>query len=105
MKYVRDDKANNWGTALFLLLFFLFVTSHSDTAIHHATSKPATELISEFQSNPFSADLVSVIKLPVYSDDWATTFDKLSFRHYDPPLKADFDSKCARKIIVSLLKD
>ncbi|NVO19198.1 MAG: hypothetical protein HXX13_05825 [Bacteroidetes bacterium] len=101
----RENRVNAFVTTLFLMLFFLFVSSHAGAAVKQSGNSARPELITQFHACPLSADLVSVIKLPTFSQSFLTSHDKLSFRSYDPPLKVSCDDKASNLILINIQKE
>jgi len=101
----KEDKGNFFGTALFIMLFFLFVSSHSDTVVKHSNETLKFELISEFHSSPLSADIVNVISLPLFHKNWMTSQDRLNLRLYDGNLKICTDNRTIIRRLTALQKE
>lgn len=101
----KEDRTNFFGIALFLVLFFLIVSSRTDTNVKHSNDSLKFELISEFHSSPLSADIVTVINLPLFHKSWVTTQDKLDFRHDEGTLKICSDNRKVNQQMLSLQKD
>jgi hypothetical protein len=101
----KEDRTNFFGIALFIMLFFLFVSSHSDKAVNHSNESLKFELISQFHSNPLSADVVTVITLPAFRGGCVSTLEKMNFRHYDEPLKMCLDNKANQQTLLSVHRE
>ena len=101
----KEDNNNFFGIVLFILLFFLLISSPSDTTGKHLNDTLKFELISEFHSSPLSADIVTVINLPLFHKSWVTSQDKMNFRHEEGTLKICSDNRKVNQQMLSLQKD
>jgi hypothetical protein len=101
----RNDKAIFPGIAMLIMLFFLVISSPSDTPVNRLNDSLKFELISEFHSSPLSADIVQVINLPAFDKKWVTSQDKLSFMVYDQTLKIRSDNLRSAQKLSALQKE
>jgi hypothetical protein len=101
----KDDKANFPGIAVLIMLFFLIISTPSDSAVTHLNDSPKSELVTEFHSSPMSADILLVINIPAFQKNWVTTHDKLGFMVYDRTLKICDDNRTTKLRLNTLQKE
>ena len=100
----KDDIINFWGRVIFMVLFFLLVSSFCEKTFQPKYHSCQYELSSVLNTSTMNAVAVTDIQLPLFEKSWISFIDKSNFSFYNEKLKILSDSEKITQRIISLQK-
>jgi hypothetical protein len=104
MKNQKGDILTYFGTAIFIVLFFLVISAFSKNSGKQTNDVSQIEFVSELHTTSVKAVIADAIQLPVFQKKWVSLLDKMSFKLYHEMLKISADNNKIAQRIFSLRK-
>jgi len=98
----KDDCINALGMAFFGMLFFLLVSSFSETPSNRTNETLKFELAVELHAASTQANGSDRIRLPAFGKNWISSVDRMNFRLFNYTLKLLADNSLVRQEIFYL---
>jgi len=100
----KDHSISFFGSILFIIFFFLFLSSFSEKKVRHTNFAIQLELASELHSTTANATITDAVQLPSFQITQVSFLDKTNFRLFNENLKIFSDTRNQIQKIIVLQK-
>ena len=97
----KTDIINYLGSALFIIFFFLLISSFTDKSVKQTKNTIQFELVFELHSNSGNAIIAEAFQLPSFQKNCLSFIDKTNFRLFNENLKVtSYNRNIAQRILL-----
>ena len=97
----KTDIINYLGSALFIIFFFLLISSFTDKSVKQTKNTIQFELVFELHSNSGNAIIAEAFQLPSFQKNCLSFIDKTNFRFFNENLKVtSYNRNIAQRILL-----